>query len=247
MSAFLRLFGGHQVKSSLIWLVILWIASFAAWWKAETWDLLLCLGLVALGLTLCHVVHGSCSRQRMEYVAQLPFASQQAMLAPFSVASLVLLAAGLLLHLHESSGVAYWEGLALQRVLSSVMGAGEIEPGASWHARPLFPLVHFLGFPVAAFWIGTLSLECWPRIPVLRAIPRESGGRAVAYALSGLAMMAPAWLLAHERPEREPVRALAVYGGVLLVLALVIARSVRARIAAQGVDGFPVEEDTWDS
>jgi len=251
--ALLNLFGRHQVKACLPYLVLIWIVSFVGWWKQASWDLILCLALVVLGLASCHVLQRASSRQRMEYVAQLPFTSRRAMLAPYSVATLLLLGAGALLHLHESTGAAYWEGIALHRVLSSVMRIGELDPSVAWHARPPYPLVHFLGFPVAAFWFGTLLVESLPRLLAAPGTVPGVGVRILGYAVAGLGLVVPPWLFVAGVLESDPALAahvtptLAGVGGVLLVLSLAIARGLRARIAANGVDGFPVEEDTWQS
>ena len=107
--------------------------------------------LIFCGGHLAHRALYDCPRAVLSYFAALPLPRSQSVGAPIRLAAFASATLGLLVWLHEASGVAYFETRAFSALL------GDHAP----HRRDELLWLNLVAYPVAAFWLHIAGLRWW--------------------------------------------------------------------------------------
>lgn len=198
------------------WLLFLALGmSFVNWFHGERFDRALELLLAFHGMVLALVVARLRTRPFVEYLRSLPLGRERDLYRVHAYACAWGVAAGLFVHVSESTAAPYW----MLRAVHACLGW---EP-PPFHRRPLAPLPHLVGHPLFAFW-GTTWL-----------LVRRPGGSGIEVGCLVVGtLLALAWVFVVMGPMTT---ALASWlGAVTLVLGLVGARRVRNQLAILPLD-----------
>ena len=200
-------------------------------------ELVFVAGLVAFGL------HRGLSRERMEYLRQLPIARERVERSMHAAALTVILGASLFAYFSEVTG------LVLYTLISAVHAvfAGVPAPVLKVHAFR-WPWLNVFALPVLAYWGVAAALR------LRRSLAPESGASRGQWFLFGVLLVA-AFFPFLGRVSSDVVRTSIEHnawernlpGAIALLLCGPLARGYAGRVVRLGVDAYPVEEASWES
>lgn len=236
------LFGQGIWSRTRLWLLLQPVFSLCAF-AQERGALLIETSLVLLGVLVAAGAESEATRERMEYLWQLPWERPALQRTRFGVACGTLLAVSAFHWLAEVTGVLQWIGrIALASSLQD-----ELSRPTTWdHHAFRWPWLNLVGLPLLAYAAMTKVLrgrrQCGP--------PFVLGPALFLGSLLTLLMMALSVWLSGIFKGRVPSHDLFwrnVPGLAALGLALCLLESLARRTERLGIDSYPVEHDAWDS
>ena len=201
--------------------------------------------LVLLAALVAFGSQGGLSRERVEYLRQLPLGREEAERFAHFSALAVILCACVFSYFGEVTGAVrfFWRTLAWE-----LLGHPPNEEPPSWEAHGFrWPWLNVLWLPVLAYWLVVVVLR--RRRTSLR---EERLARSGMWLLFALVICGPIFLFLPARfgppavPEHDPW--LRNLPGALAFLAVwPLSSWVRSRSERLGIDAHPVEEAAWES